>query len=109
MSVDEPYHVTMLPDSSHSGSGGTKPAIFTVEAPQPGLQFASHAGHPYRVRLHQHRLPVVRMKSARPALFGLVGCEAGVIKGWLIREVGDPVGPGTPDQRRDRVDDQSKA
>ena len=57
----------------------------------------------------QHARLVVRMKSARPALFGLVQCEAGVVEGGLVKEVGVPLGSGTPDQRRDCVDDQSKA
>ena len=49
------------------------------------------------------------MKSARPAGFGLVQGEAGVVKGRLIEEVGNPVGSSAPDQRRDCVDDQSNA
>ena len=48
------------------------------------------------------------MKSARPAGFGLIRCEAGVVERRLIEEIGHPVWSGAPDQRRDRVDDQSK-
>ena len=46
------------------------------------------------------------MKSARPASFGLV--KARVVEDCLIEEIGDSVRSGSPDQRRDCVDDQSK-
>src|ERR1700687_4209877 len=49
-----------------------KPAIFTIVAPEPGFKPTSHTGLPYCAPLLQHALPVVRMKSARPASFGLV-------------------------------------
>jgi hypothetical protein len=45
-----------------------KPAIFTIEAPEPRFKAASHAGLPYRAPLHQHTLIVVWMKSSRPDL-----------------------------------------
>jgi len=40
---------------------------------------------------------------------GLVQWEAGVVEGWLIKEIGVPLWSGAPDQRRNCVDDQSKA
>jgi hypothetical protein len=49
------------------------------------------------------------MKSARPADRDLVRREAGIVESWLIKEIGDSVRPGTPDQRWDCVDNQSKA
>src|SRR5450432_801990 len=49
-----------------------KPAIFTIKAPEPSFEPASHAGLPYCAPLLQHALLVVRMKSPRPASFDLV-------------------------------------
>src|SRR5882672_8952501 len=43
-----------------------EPAIFTIEAPQPGFKLALHTGLPYCAPLLQHALLVVRMKRARP-------------------------------------------
>jgi hypothetical protein len=85
-----------------------KPAIFTVEAPEPGLKPASRTGRPNCAPLHQHPLLVVGMESARPAKLGLVQREAGIVEGWLIEEIGDPLRSGAPNQRRDGVDDKSK-
>src|ERR1700748_28127 len=48
-----------------------KPAIFTTETPAPAFERSRHTGFPYCAPLHQHVLLVVRMKSARPADFGL--------------------------------------
>src|SRR5260370_7379009 len=84
-----------------------EPAIFTIVAPEPSLKLAWPAGLPYRGPLLQHALLVVRMKGARPARFGLVQSEAGIVEGWLFEEVGHPVRSGAPDQRRDRVYDLS--
>src|SRR5207302_1948957 len=86
-----------------------KPTIFAIEAPEPSFKLAPRTGFPYCTPLLQHALLVVRMKSASPAGFGLVQGEAGVVKGRLMEEVGTPVGSSAPDQRRDCVDDQSKA
>src|ERR1700743_3846936 len=47
-----------------------KPAIFTIETPEPGFERARHTGFPSRAPLHQHVLLVVRIKSARPADYG---------------------------------------
>src|ERR1700730_248994 len=49
-----------------------EPAKSAIEAPKASFQAASPTGLPYCAPLLQHALPVVRMKSARPASFGLV-------------------------------------
>src|SRR5713101_2820145 len=50
-----------------------KPAIFTVEAPEPCFGLASHTGDPYRAPRLQLALDVVRMNNAGPVPFqGLV-------------------------------------
>ena len=49
-----------------------KPAIFTIEAPEPSFEPAWHTGLPYCAPLHQHALLIVRMKSTRPGSRGLV-------------------------------------
>ena len=49
-----------------------KPAILTIEMPEPGFEPAGHTGRPNSAPLHQHPLLVVRMKSARPTQRGLV-------------------------------------
>src|SRR6202165_985498 len=49
-----------------------KPAIFTIVAPEPVFKLTSHTGLPYGAPLLQHALLVGRVKSARPASFGLV-------------------------------------
>src|ERR1700686_3519884 len=43
-----------------------KPAIFTIEAPEPRFKAASQAGLPYRAPLYKHILLVVWMKRSRP-------------------------------------------
>src|SRR5271167_4828045 len=72
-----------------------KPAIF-IKAPEPSFKPASHTELPYCAPLHQHALLVVRMRSPRPASFDLVQCEAGIVEGWPIEEVGDTFRSGTP-------------
>src|ERR1700754_3662278 len=49
-----------------------KPAIFTIEAPEPGFKPARRTGRAYCTPLDQHALLVLGMKSARPAGLGLV-------------------------------------
>lgn len=49
------------------------------------------------------------MKSAGPAGLSLVQRKARVVERWLIQKIGDPVGSSAPDQRRNRVNHQSKA
>src|SRR6266478_7059023 len=49
------------------------------------------------------------MKRARPANRGIVQRDASVVERWLIEKIGDPFRSSAPDQRRDCVDDQSKA
>src|ERR1700722_14384889 len=49
-----------------------KPAVFTIEAPEPSFKLASPTGLPYCAPLLQHARRVVRMKRARPASRGLV-------------------------------------
>src|ERR1700748_373287 len=48
------------------------------------------------------------MKSARPAGFDLIRCEAGVVERGLVEEIGDSVRSGAPDQCRDSIDYYSK-
>src|SRR5258708_19304533 len=74
-----------------------EPAIFALEAPEPGFKPAGHAGRPYCGPLLQHAFPVVRMKSARPAGFGLVRRDAGIVEGGLIEKAWTPTPPRPPD------------
>src|SRR6202790_4109554 len=85
-----------------------KPAIFTIDAPEPGLEPAPLSGRLYGAPLLQHTLLVVRMKRARPAKPGLVQREAGKVEGRFIEEVRAAVRSSAPDQRRDCIGDQPK-
>src|SRR6202045_1586828 len=85
-----------------------KPAIFTIDAPEPGLEPAPYSGRLYGAPLLQHTLLVVRMKRARPAKPGLVQREAGKVERRFIEEVRAAVRSSAPDQRRDCIGDQSK-
>ena len=49
-----------------------EPAILAIETSEPGLERASHARLPDCAPLLQHTFLVIRMKSARPASFGLI-------------------------------------
>src|ERR1700704_103567 len=101
------YNVTQF--ITHRLGAEQKPAILAIEAPEPSFKLTWHTRLPYCAPLLQHALLVIRMKSARPPSFGFVRCEAGVVEGWLIEKVGHSIRSCPPDQRRDLVDNQSKA
>ena len=92
------------------GVAKEKPAVFTVEAPDPRFQFARRALRQCLLPLRLQTRHVVRMDGDRPSpAHGIIHGYPGVIAPLLVEELDRPVGTAEPGQSGDGVDRDAEA